>query len=137
MNSYVQDVQVFMHETTVGDIMPYWRGRKISSEEFSELRVKIEANPETYTLQKLNELRDQHCTNIKLSAVLSSIKSLIPASSFFAVWLVPTAATTDLTKAVDFYKAEQVSMVVLDNKLLYLSDSTDQVKIVFLIPRFF
>jgi hypothetical protein len=127
MSSYIQDVQAFMHETTVGDVMPHWRGRKISSDEFSELWIKIKANPETYTLQELQEFRNKHCATIKLSAVLSSIKSLIPASSFFIVLLVPIATTIDVAKAIDFYREEQVCMVVLNNKLLYLSDSADKV----------
>ena len=127
MSSYIEDVQEFMHITKVDEVMPYWPGRKISSDEFSELWIKIKANPKTYTLQKLQEFRDKHCATIKLSAVLSSIKSLIPASSFFIVLLVPTPATIDVAKASDFYREEQVCMVVLNNKLLYLSDSTDQV----------
>ena len=127
MSSYIEHVQVFMRETTVGDVMPHWPGRKISSDEFSELWIKIKANPKSCTLQKLQEFRDKHCATIKLSAVLSSIKSLIPASSFFIVLLVPTATTIKVAKAIDFYREEQVHMVVLDNKLLYLSDSTDQV----------
>ena len=107
--------------------MPHWPGRKISSDEFSELWIKIKANPKACTLQKLQEFRDKHCATIKLSAVLSSIKSLIPASSFFVVLLVPASTTVKVAKAIDFYREEQVCMVVLDNKLLYLSDSTDQV----------
>ena len=130
MTSYANDVQEFMSKTTVGEVMPHWPGRKTSSSEFFELWVKIEANPETYTLQKLNEFRDKYCATIKLSAVLSSIKSLIPAGSFFAVWFVPRVAAIGVTKAVDFYKAEKVSMVILDNKLLYLSDSTVKVKVI-------
>jgi hypothetical protein len=127
MSSYIQDVQAFMHETTVGDVMPHWRGRKISSDEFSELWIKIKANAKTYTLQELQDFRDKHCATIKLSAVLSSIKSLIPTNSFFIVLLVPIATTIEVAKAIHFYREEQVCMVVLDNKLLYLSDSTDQV----------
>ena len=126
MSSYIQDVQVFMRETTVAEVMPHWQGTTIS-DKFSELWIKIKANPKTYTLQKLQEFREKHCATIKLSAVLSSIKSLIPASSFFIVLLVPTATTIEVAKAIDFYREQQVCMVVLDNKLLYLSDSTDQV----------
>jgi hypothetical protein len=127
MSSYIQDVQAFMRETTVGDLMPHWPGIKVSSDEFFELWMKIEENPETYTLQKVQEFRDKHCATIKLSAALSGIKSLIPASSFFIVLLVPKAITIEVAKTIDFYKEEQVCMVILDNKLLYLSDSTDQV----------
>ena len=127
ISSYILDVQVFMCKTTVGDVMPHWPGKKISSEEFSELWIKIKANPTTYTLQELQEFRNKHCATIKLSAVLSSIKSLIPASSFFIVLLVPTATTIEVAKVIDFYREQQVCMVVLDNKPLYLSDSAKQV----------
>ena len=127
MSSYIQEVQAFMCVTKVNDVMPHWPGIKISSDGFSELWIKIKANPELYTLKELQEFRDKYCATIKLSAVLSSIKSLIPASSFFIVLLVPTATTIEVGKAINFYREEQVCMVVLDNKLLYLSDSTNQV----------
>ena len=127
MSSYIEDVQAFMQKTTVKKVMQHWRGKKISSEEFSELWIKIKANPETFTLQQLQEFRDKYCATIQLSKVLSSIKSLIPASSFFIVLLVPTATTIEAEKAIDFYREQQVCMVVLDNKLLYISDSTNQV----------
>ena len=130
MKEYIKEVDGFMCKTTVGDVMPYWPGKRISSEEFSELWVKIEANPETYSLHALSIFRDKHCATIKLSAVLSSIKSLTPTGSFLAMWLIPKAATIDVTKAVDFYKDEQVSMVILDIKQLHLSDTANKVKFV-------
>jgi hypothetical protein len=135
MSSYIEEVQEFMRETTVGDVLPHWPGRKISSDEFFELWVKIKANPKIYTLQKLQEFRNKHSATIKLSAVLSGIKSLIPASSFFIVLLVPLATTIEVAKVIDFYSEEQVCMVVLDNKLLYLSDfdSTESDQVMLLL----
>ena len=128
MTAYVQDVQIFMRETTVQEVMPYWPGtcKLLDSNDFLELWIKIEKNPDTYTLEELNNFRDKYCATIKLSAVLSSLRSILPGKSFFAVWQVPTVAVNNITERIgqtdhNFYKTEHIQMILLDNKLLYLS----------------
>ena len=127
MTSYVTDIQAFMRETTVGEVMPYWPGKQLHSDDFTELWVKIEKNPNEYTLEELNKFRDKHSATIKLSAVLSSIKSLLPGQSFFAIWQIPTVAVNDVVEKISsaeyntFCEIEDIMMIILDNKLLYLS----------------
>ena len=127
--SYAQDIELFMRRTTVGDLLSHnWVGKKLCSDDFKELWVKIKDDPQTYTLEKLNALRKRHCANIKLSAVLSAIVNLTPAGSFYAVWSVPTLAVDEVKKAIrqvdaGFYKSERIVMIILDDKLLYLSDT--------------
>ena len=132
-----------MRETTVKQVMPYWPGKQLHSDDFSELWVKIGKNPDAYTLEELNKFRDKHSATIKLSAVLSSLKSLLPGQSFFTVWYIPTVAVKDVMEEIgrihhELYIVEHVQMIVLENKLLYLSDSTHKVHIHInysLIPR--
>ena len=127
MTSYVQDVQAFMRETTVRQMMPHWPGKRLHSSDFSELWVKLEKDHSVYTLEQLNELRDKHSANINLSAVLLSVKSLLPGQSLFAVWQIPTAAVSGVMEKIGsaecnaFYKIECAMMIILDSKLLYLS----------------
>lgn len=133
MVSYVKGIEIFMRETTVGDVINHWSGGKIASEHFSELWIKISDDPKTYTLENLNKLRKKLCSIIKLSEVLINIVRMVPASSFFAVWQVPTVAVPELTEAINhvdktFYKTEHVLMILLDKKLLYQADVNDKVK---------
>ena len=132
MSLYEKDVKTFMQKTTVGDVMHLWPGRKLRSEDFKELWVKIGDDPNKYTLEKLNKMRNKHCANLKFSAILSAIVDLTPAGSFFAVWSVPTVAVEEVMMAIcqvdrAFYESEHVNMIILDGKLVYLSDSTEKV----------
>lgn len=138
ISSYETDVKAFMRQTTIGDVICHWPGKKLRSEDFKELWMKISDNPRTYTLEKLNELRCKHCANLQLSAILSAIVNLTPAGSFFAVWAVPTPAVDEMMTAIrqvdpTFYEEEHVLMVILDEKLVYVSDSTKKVHYLFII----
>lgn len=133
MSSYIKDMKAFMIATTIGDVICYWPGKKLRSEDFKELWMKISDNPKTYTLNKLNELRYKHSSNLHLSAILSAIVNLTPAGSFFAVWAVPTPAVDEMMTAIrqvdpTFYEEEHVLMVILGEKLVYLSNSTKKVQ---------
>ena len=126
MNSYVLDIQKFMRETTVADIIPHWTGSQVSSEYFKEIWLKIGHDSKTYTLEKLNNFRKRVCQKIKLSEVLFNIVRLEEGESFFAVWQVPSKTINDVSKSIrslnqSFYKTENVLMILLENKLLYLS----------------
>ena len=132
--SYERDVKSFMKETTVGEVMRYWPGKRSSSEDFKELWVKIEDNPETYTLEKLNELRNKHCANLNFSAILSAIVNLAPAGSFYAVWSVPTVAVDEVGRGIQrlgraFYESVNIDMIFLGDKLVYLPNPTEKVQL--------
>ena len=134
ISSYERDVKTFMSETTVGKVMRYWPGKRSSSEDFKELWVKIRDNPETYTLEKLNELRNKHCANLNFSAILSAIVNLAPAGSFYAVWSVPTVAVDEVRRGIQrlgrvFYESEHIDMIILGDKLVYFLNQTKQVKL--------
>ena len=140
ISSYERDVKSFMRETTVGEVMRYWPGKRSSSEDFKELWVKIRDNPKTYTLEKLNELRNKHCANLNFSAILSAIVNLTPAGSFYAVWSVPTAAVDEVGRGIQrlgraFYESEHIDMIILDDQLVYLSHPTEKVKLYFTVYR--
>lgn len=129
MSHYVDDMQVFMSETTIDDILPHWKGVKPDSNDFNELWIKLSVDHKTYTLKELNALRNKHCAKIKLSAVLSGIVRLSPGGSFFAVWAIPSVAVNEVELAIrsvdpTFYEAEHISMIILNSKLVYLSEST-------------
>ena len=129
MSHYVDDMQVFMRETTIGDMLPHWQGKRPTSGDFRELWIKVNRDHKTYTLEKLNDLRNKHSAKIKLSAVLSGIVYLSPGGSFFAVWAIPSVAVDEVALAIrrvdpTFYETEDISMIILDSKLVYLSEST-------------
>ena len=132
--SYEQEVKTFMKETKVGEVMRYWPGQNSSSRDFKKLWVKIRDDPETYTLKELNELRNKHCAKLKFSAILSAIVDITPADSFYAVWSVPTMAVDDVRRGIQrlgrvFYEPEHIDMIILGDKLVYLSNQTEKVRL--------
>ena len=129
MSTYIRDVKAFMRHTQVGDLMEAkWPGRQLLSESpgFQMLWVKVKRKAKSYTLEKLNDLRIQLCADLKVSQLLSSIVSLLPSSSFFAVFAIPvTFATAKADRRVEAknhekYEAEGIEMIILDDMLLYL-----------------
>ena len=56
IKSYVQDIQKFMRETTVAEIIPHWPGSEVSSEYFQQIWSKIGRDYTKYTLEELNKI---------------------------------------------------------------------------------
>ena len=132
MSLFKEALKCFMRETTVNDMIKHWPGvREKYSKHYSELWVKISKDREKYTLKELRHFQKKHYAQIGLSDALSIVVSVAPAFSFFAVWTVPTVAVNEVAMAIrhtdpNFYELEHVVMIILDNKLLYLSDSTNK-----------
>ena len=124
MTSYVDVVQEFMRETTVGDVINHWPGDEESHASFSKLRAKFKDDPKTYTLERLNNFRRTFCCHVRLSEFIFGLKSLEPSESFFVTWLFPTVVVTQLSKLVrqvehSFYESEHILSISVDQKQLY------------------
>lgn len=126
MSSYAESVRAFMRDTKVGDLIDIkWPGRQVSSDGFSKLWVKVRRDAKSYTLEKLNDLRTQLCADLKVSEILSSIVSLTPAGSFFAVWAIRETVTDEKDRMIQVenyekYEREGIEMIMWNDKLLYL-----------------
>ena len=137
--SYVSKIQIFMQETTVGDLMDYWPGDEQPHLNYSKLKAKFNDDPKTYTLERLNNFRRKFCSKVRLSELIFGLILLEAGESFFATWLIPTVVASDLKKAVRemdeiFYQAENVLIISLDHEVLY-SKSTAVVKVQLNIMR--
>ena len=132
MRSYVRMIHEFMKDTKVGDLIKAkWPGRRLQSDDFKELWIKVKKDSMLYTLEKVDDMRKRLCANIKLSVVLSSIVSFIPASSFYVVLAIPVVLAEKVREAVyrvhpDFYKNEGIEMIIMDNKQLCFELSTTE-----------
>ena len=124
MTSYIDVVQEFMRETTVGDVINHWPGDEESHASFSKLRAKFKDDPKTYTLERLNNFRRKFCSRVRLSEFIFGLISLEPSESFFVTWLIPTVVVTQLSKSVrqvehSFYESEHILSISVDQKQLY------------------
>lgn len=57
MKLYVHEIQIFMQETKVADLMDFWPGKEQPHLNYSLLRAKFSGDPKTYTLERLNNFR--------------------------------------------------------------------------------
>ena len=126
MKSYVNEVKVFMRETTVGDLMDFWPGEENPHMNYSELKVKFSDDLRSYTLERLNNFRRKFCCKLRLSEFIFGLILLEAGESFYATWLVPSIVAPELRKAIEeidesFYQEEHVLMISLDIELLYQS----------------
>ena len=124
VTSYVDAVQEFMHQTTVGDVINHWPGDEESHASFSKLRAKFNDDPKTYTLERLNNFRRKFCSRVRLSEFIFGLISLEPSESFFVTWLIPTVVVTQLSKSIhqiehSFYESEHILSISINEKQLY------------------
>ena len=125
MSLYVDEIQTFMKKTTVGELMQHFPGAEIHPEHFSKLWTKIHDDPRTYTLEKLNHLRRNLCSALRLSEVLFNLVRIEASRSFFIGWLIPidTEKISEVAQRVSgmdtFFKKNNILMVVVDEKLIY------------------
>ena len=83
-----------------------------------------------YTLEKLNDLWRNLCSILKLSEVLFNLVWIEASTSFIVVWLIPNEVVSKVAESFShveeiFFKAQHILMIVLDEMLVYFSNSTD------------
>ena len=136
MNSYSDDVLVFKRETKVKQLMDHWPGQQEIPPNFSKLRVEINEDPTTYTLDQLDQLRRDLCGEFKLAEVVLVITGLEVASSCFAVWLIHSTLVPHLMESArkpefgsHVYLHECIVKVMVDEKQVFpaLPDSKQKV----------
>ena len=111
MMSYERDIQVFMYNTTVAELMDHWPGRQDSN--LVIMKVKFDDNPQNCTLQKLNDFRRKFACEIRLSEFIFTVIGSEPSSSFVALWGVPSVVVHTIIENCkrigdEFYQCEGV-----------------------------
>ena len=124
MISYINEVQEFMRETTVGDVIDHWPGDEEAHANYSKLRAKFKDDPKTYTLERLNSFRRRFCSRVRLSEFIFGLISLEPSESFFVTWLIPSVVVPELTKSIcqiehSFYELEHILSITVDQEQVY------------------
>ena len=122
MKSYEHDIQVFMHKTTVAELMDHWPGRQVS--DFATMRAKFDGNPQNYTLQKLNDFRRKFACKLRLSEFIFTLIGSEHSNSFVAIWAVHSVVMHIIIENCDqiedkFYQREGVLSLYVGETQLY------------------
>ena len=129
MKDYTVKLQVFLRETTVGEMIEYLPGDEHPQVNYSKLRTKFSDDPKTYTLERLNNFRRKFCSKIRLSQLIFILVSVESASSFYAIWLIPIEIVPNLMEAVisidkSFYEEEHIVEIKLSSNDIVLYPPT-------------
>ena len=126
MMSYTEKVQWFKKVATFDELMNHWSGFEVPTVDYNKLRAKFAYDPKSYTLEKLDSFRNRFYHKIRRSeyVTVSILMLLEPASSFIAVWFIPTVAVQELTEAISqidrtFFQTEQILELSLGERILY------------------
>jgi hypothetical protein len=126
MMSYTEKVQLFKKVTTIGELLNCWPGLEGPPIDHKILRAKFADDPKSYTLEKLDHFRNRFYNKLRCSEFVAvSILMLVePASSFVAVWFIPTVAVQELVVAFcrmdnAFLQSEQILELSLGQRTLY------------------
>ena len=127
--SYATNIEVFMRQTTVAQLMDCWPGLEELPANFSQIRVKFNNNPAQYTLKRLNKFRKKFCSHIRLSHFILLLIRVEPGS-FYAIWHIPSVLIPDLMKSANqigdgFYHYEHVLSLSIDGVLIYSLNSSE------------
>ena len=96
MKLYCNDVQVFMKQTTIKELIDHLPGKKETPSNFEVLKAKIGENARECTLDRINTLRKRFCAEVRLSEIVFCLIALEDSNSFIVSWLVPSVLVPDL-----------------------------------------
>ena len=113
MKIYRDDMQVFMKQTTIKELIDCLPGQRETPPNFEVLKAKIGKDASICTLDRINILRKRFCAEVRLSEVVFCLIALEDSNSFIICWLVPSVLVPDLIKAAreikeNFFNTESI-----------------------------
>ena len=123
MSCYSKAVQVFIDETTVQQLLDHWHGKHEIPPHFEKLQAVIGADPCSYTLRQVDNLRRKFCSEVKLSETVLVLIGVGKTNSFIIRWAVSSVCLTRLKSAIGdlkvFYQSEMIFSITLGRERLY------------------
>ena len=123
MKEYSRDVQIFRTETLVADIIPHLSHKPEPPPHFVKLMLKLDFDPETCSLEVLEQHRKKCGSALSLSKFAFFLVAL-QEGSLVAVWLIPLDIVPSLkdcikTKSLTFFLNHKILKLSVNEKCLY------------------
>ena len=124
MQSYCCDMQTFMKQITVQQLINFLPGKQEAPKNFSILKAKIGENASTCTLDRINTLRKRLCSEVQLSEIVFCLIALEESNSFIVSWFIPSVFVPDLAESAreineGFYDTERIISLSIGDRWLY------------------
>ena len=124
MKTYCNDMQLFMKQTTIKELIDYLPGQKETPPNFEVLKAKIGEDASKCTLERINNLRKRFCAQARLSEIIFCLIALEDSNSFIVSWLVPSILVPDLIESAkgikeSFFDMENIISLSVGNQWLY------------------
>ena len=123
MSKYIETVQVFIHQTTVQELMDHWPGVREIPPHFEELRAVIDEDPSSCTLRQVDDLRKRFCSKIKLYETVLILIGIKKRSSFLLSWIIPSLFLPRLKSVIgklsSFFQVERIYSLTHGGQRLY------------------
>ena len=125
MLSYSREIQKFMSQTTIQQLIDYWPCTdKESVPDMSKIIAKITKNPRECKLSELDDLRKKICISMRLSDIICAMVSVESSQSFVVIWRLPSILAQVVIESMhrigkNFFKFESIESVSIDDKQVY------------------
>ena len=131
ISTHASSVEAFKRETTVQELIDHWPGEQELPSDAERLVAVIDADPRTYSLLKLDQLRKRICISINLSDTLSIIVGVAVSNSFVLILMVPSVLLDTITPAEMLGDIADVTSLMIEgqNRYLYLSPAMSAKKV--------
>ena len=116
MMQYSKDMELFRTETPVADVIPYLSGRPEPPPHFAKLKMKLNFDPKTCTLEDLEQHRKKFGSEFSLSKFVLFLMEL-GEGSLVVVCLIPS----DIIPSLKDLVRKKTSTVFLNLDILKLS----------------
>ncbi len=141
MKVYARDMKEFRMNTTISSIIPYLPRRSDLQEGFAALKIKLNFDPDTMTLEDLNEQRKQLASEFLLSD-FALLMTQFRGGSLKVEWLIPKAVVSFLRqfvkdKPVSAIEKLQISQLSIDDEVLYPLLSSEEVRVLYATTKHF
>ena len=136
IEAYGSDIQVFMQQTTIQQLIDHLPGQPEIPQSFELMKTKICKDAKKCTIAEINHLRRRLCCEIRLSEIVFHIIALEDSNSFIVSFIVPSVLLLDVFESArklddSFFQRESIAYIFVGNRWVYhhkLQPFGDQLK---------
>ena len=122
--AYGSDIQVFMQQTTIQQLIDHLPGQPEIPQNFELIKAKMCKDAKKCTVAEINQLRRKFCSEVRLSEIVFHLVTLEDSNSFIISFIVPSVLLPDVIESArklddSFFQGESIAFFYVRNRWLY------------------